>query len=115
MLIKYKIIKKLGSGYSGTSFLVKDKFDKKYILKQATLPARITKKRIKEIENVFNFSNEMYKLNSNQFSKLYQHKIYRDCKIIKKTTNVVVFGNFKNDFKNEQKSKNCVKYLFDFK
>lgn len=115
MLIKYKIIKKLGSGFNGTSFLVKDKLNNKYVLKQSTLPTKITKKRKKEIETVVKFSNEMYKLNQNHFSKLYQHKIHRDCKIIKKTQNVTVFGNNEKNFKNEQKSKNCVKYLFDFK
>jgi hypothetical protein len=115
MAIKYKIINTLGSGVSGTSFLVQDEFNKKYVLKQATLPVIISGKEKKKIKKVVKFSNDMYKINKNHFSKLHQHSIHTNCKIIKKIQKVTVFGNNANNFKKKQSSKNCVKYLFDFK
>jgi serine/threonine protein kinase len=110
---KIKIIKKIGSGVFGTTYLVNYK-NKKYALKI---------QHILEEDKIKNFKNEIWremdlyqfinKLNKNDqlfFTKLYDYQIYDNCKHIQKRE----FEIDDDLIENLDNSTWCIKYLLEY-
>jgi serine/threonine protein kinase len=115
------IIKKLGTGASGTSYLVKTSNNKKeYVLKIQKLlysekklkdNVRDYKEQIWREIDLHEFINTLDEKEQIFFTKLYDYKIENNCNNIE--TNKL-FQNIPY-FKKLDKSKWCIKYLLDYK
>jgi len=111
-----KIIKLLGTGVSGTTYLVSYK-NKKYTLKIQHIFESDIKNKKSCLWNEINFSKYVSKY-SETFKRIYDYKIIDNCNFVKnnKSIGLKIFGNKKviQQYYNLQKSKFCIKFLGDY-
>lgn len=75
-----KVIKEIGSGMIGTTYLVKDKKNNKYALKIEKIFEKDIKKSLKSnIWREIEFSNNLGKKYPDQFMYLYNYQIIKNC------------------------------------
>jgi hypothetical protein len=109
-----KYIKLLGTGFSGSTYLVKIK-GKEHALKIQHILEKDLLNKKSQIWNEIKF----YKYVSNYyplFKKFYSYKIITDCDFRKnnKSIGLTVENNFKNEYKKIQESKYCIEYLTSY-
>lgn len=116
---KLKIIKELGAGMLGTTYLVKLD-NKKYALKiQHILPTSRKKSFKDELwreMDLYDFINKLPAKDQQFFTKIYGFEIYDNCQHIQKRPHKVrsEFKEFKERIKKLNESPWCVKYLTDY-
>ena len=112
-----KIIRKLGSGMLGTTYLVK-KNNTKYALKvQHIMPNDRKKSFQKELWrelDLYEYINTLNKNDSKFFTKLYAYEIYKNCKHKQKRPFKLGNDSWAKGVKQLDKSDWCVKYLMDY-
>jgi len=112
--MKYEYIKKLGTGVSGSTYLVKNK-NKYYSLKiQHILEKNISDKKSdlwKEIK-FFTYVTNFTPL----FKKFYSYHIIKNCDFIKnnKSIGLEISSDYINIYKKLQKSNYCVEYITSY-
>lgn len=118
---KVKIIKTLGAGMYGTTYLVNYK-DKKYAMKiQHILEKDIKKDYKNEIWrelDLYNYINKLNKEDQRFFTKLYDFEIIDNCNHNQErpfNIDSIQDNNFIKKLQTLDKSKVCVKYLLDYK
>lgn len=113
-----KIIKKLGSGYIGTVYLV-EKDNKKYAMKIQKIPPEQRNKNFKyELWRELDFYNYVNKMNKNDigfFNKLYSFKIYDKCDHIQDTYINSPREDLNDFFEILKKSEWCSKFVIEYK
>ncbi len=114
-----QIIKKLGSGSFGTSYLVKTIKNKEYVLKNQKIiysekklreNVRDYKEQIWREIDLHEFINTLNEKDQMFFTKLYDYKILNKCDI----QNDTLFKNIPY-FKKLDESKWCIKFLLEYK
>jgi hypothetical protein len=109
-----KYIKLLGTGFSGSTYLVK-KNGKEYALKIQHILEKDFLNRKSQIWNeikFYKYVSDYYPL----FKKFYSYKIITDCEFKKnnKSIGLTVGNDFKNEYKKLQESKYCIEYLTSY-
>ena len=114
-----KILKELGAGMVGTTYLAEYKH-KQYALKIQHI---LEEDKIKDFKNemwreldLYEYINNLDKEEQLFFTRLHEYKIYNDCKHIQKRPFALKANNeFHNKLKKLDESDWCVKYLLDYK
>jgi serine/threonine protein kinase len=107
MIGDYKIIKKLGSGQFGTTYLV-EKDGKKYAMKMEKIYKKDIKKSFKsEVWREIDFASKLGKKYPNQFTRLYEYDIIDNCKHTQKYDE-----KFLQKFIDRTKSKFCSRKIY---
>lgn len=113
-----KIIKELGAGVFGTTYLAKIN-NKKYALKiQHILPSHRKKSFKSDLwreMDLYDFINTLPKKDQQFFTKLYYFEIYDNCDHVQKRTQKLPDkGPWAKKIKNLNSSPYCVKYITDY-
>ena len=110
---KYKVIKKLGAGVYGTTYLI-DKDGEKYALKiqridKSEIKENLKSKLWREIE-FGKFTNK----HPDSFCKLYAYEIDDNCDHVQEEPTVELDKDLLDDWHKTQKSKYCLKLMYEY-
>ena len=109
-----KYIKLLGTGFSGSTYLVKIKGKERALKIQHVLEKDLFNKKSQIWNEIkfYKYVSDYYPL----FKKFYSYKIIADCDFKKnnKSIGLIVGNDFKNDYKKLQESKYCIEYLTSY-
>jgi len=110
-----KYIKLLGTGFSGSTYLVKIKGKERALKIQHVFEKDLLNKKSQIWNEIkfYKYVSDYYPL----FKKFYSYKIITDCDFRKnnnKSIELTVENNFKNEYKKLQESKYCIEYLTSY-